>query len=132
MKFSYQHLTILSVLVFFIGCSENSDKSPKVTTNGAETNISIDDDNISEENSSKPETNISNPDNGTTIVDDENVNIGSGEIDMVFNRVYKIEKGDQIFEIDSARVKIVKNSEEGFFEATLISGRAKIFRKGSF
>jgi hypothetical protein len=119
----------------FIGCS--STEETEVTTNSVERNSSETDLNISNgvdtnqseidnDNNSGEDTNI---DSGVTDIEDELINSGNNEIVMIRNVVYKLVKGDRVFEIDSANIKVIKNVEENFYEVTLLSGRAKIIRK---
>lgn len=118
-------ILVLTPLIF-ISCSASDEDSPSVTTNsdGVEKNISESGDsdtipNIDDDN----ETN-----SGETDIDSDKLDAGSGEIIMVTGKIYTVRSGDTLFEVDSARVKISKNSDESYFEATLLSGRAKIIK----
>ena len=127
-----QSIFFLSLIFIFIGCSSSENDSPDVGANSKPaTTVPIKDKNISEEIleveniSTSLENNISNI--ADTDIISEVVN-NNRDIDMVLKRAYKVEKGDYLLEIDNAKVKIIKNSENDFSEVILLSGRAKIIR----
>jgi len=119
------------ILLFFVGCSSNSDDTDlylKVQT----------DSNFTETNETNHNSDIENndtiPKDDDEVKNDVDTDIGGGneqfetDENMRIGKIYKVVKGDTLFEIDNARVRIVKNSEKSFSEIVLLSGKAKIIR----
>ena len=118
----------LLLSIFFIGCSDGKVNGSIVKTNsdnnGTEKNTTVpkDDENLSKE-----------PDDGNiagTNIDTGNSEVELKEVDMVLKSIYRVKQGDSLEEIDDARVRIIRNSENSFSEVILLSGSAKIVRGG--
>ena len=125
----------LFAILLFIGCSSSSDeKVPTVTT--SDTNNSNENSNNSgnDDNSSlniNPQDEKEEPTIKPITDEETTTNQAPKTINMVINKVYQIEHGDSIIEIDKAEIRVVKNTEKDYFEATLLNGKANIQKKGN-
>jgi len=136
---------IISISFLIMGCSSNESNSsqPEIRTDSNIT-VTTKDDN---DNSEKEETQISDinssdlnqsqdKDKNDEKVDEVNLDgntiISGGyedfekDTNMRIGKIYTVSQGDNLIEIDNAKVKITKNSEKSFAEIILLSGKAKI------
>ena len=131
------------VMLFFINCSSNNDEV-KLNTK-VQTDSNFTESNTTNENSNTNPTDSDIDENITRNQDDKDDEVknnvetdiiegdGNFNIDenMQIGKIYQMEKGDTLFEIDDAKVRIIKNSENSFSEIILLSGKAKIIRNSN-
>jgi len=132
------------VMLFFINCSSNNDEV-KLNTK-VQTDSNFTESNTTDENSNTNPTDSDIDENITRNQDDKDDEVknnvetdiiegdGNFNIDenMQIGKIYQMEKGDTLFEIDDAKVRIIKNSENSFSEIILLSGKAKIIRNSNW
>lgn len=130
-------------MLFFINCSSNNDEV-KLNTK-VQTDSNFTESNTTDENSNTNPTDSDIDENITRNQDDKDDEVknnvetdiiegdGNFNIDenMQIGKIYQMEKGDTLFEIDDAKVRIIKNSENSFSEIILLSGKAKIIRNSN-
>ena len=124
-----RYILLAIYLSALIGCSGSSGDSDsvqvKIDTNSSGSVESSEGENIANENDN-PETSDIEVGSQT-----DEVQTGQNIEKMEIGKVYTLYHRDRIQEIDSAKIRVVKNSETDNFRVTLIEGEAKIIRGGN-
>ncbi|HIC09873.1 MAG TPA: hypothetical protein EYO61_00760 [Campylobacterales bacterium] len=120
-----RYILLTIYLLSLIGCSGSSGDSDSVEvtidTNGSGSVESPEEENISNESGEPKESDIEIGSQTDEIHAKQNIEMERG-------KVYILNHGDRIQEIDRAKIRVVKNSEADNFRVTLIDGEAKIIR----
>ena len=122
-----RYILLAISLSALIGCSGSSGDSDnvqvKIDTNSSGSVESSEGENIDKNDESKT-SDIKVGSQTDEIRTKQNIEMKIGEVYTLYHR-------DRIQEIDSAKIRVVKNSETDNFRVTLIEGEAKIIRGGN-